>query len=287
MPLIQYNLWANEYLSNVNPETQAKAFFAYRSMLSGIPLSAMYSGTSYIRVRDVMLTHNLVRRSTDYVPTTTFASTPRLFPMGEHVVFDIYTKQTYMRKGKLYTVQVNFDVFFPLGVIQKDNYDVQLYRLFFPIAELLFRRINVGASLESMTGSMDMQFTLGIVKREHDIIRNIGTWSIVITKYDESRVVSYVYDYIVKYRWEFRDLGGGTYNADMCHLRIARAVACNSGNDLYTLYNESYKKYTGRDKPYHEYTDIFTNCDFRFSYLRPVYTPLCRENLNTKILALL
>jgi hypothetical protein len=287
MPLIQYNRFVDTFLPGVDPETQASAFFAYRSMLSGIPLSAMFSGKAYYRIRSTMVAHDLIRSSTDYVPITSFATAPRLFPVGERFEFDIYNKKKYVRKGKSYTIQIHFDVWFPLGVIRTKNYAEQLFALFFPIADMLFSRINVGASVEEMVESQNVDFTLGIVSATRDIIRNIATWSIIVTKYETSRVTSYVYDFVVKYRWEFKDIGGGTYNADMCYLHIANARSCATDRDLYTLYNETYREYTGRDKPYYEYSNVFTNCTFTFSYLRPTRIPLCRTNVDTKLYAIL
>jgi len=283
MPYFKYLDWVNEYLPDVDPELQATVFLAYRQMLSGIALSNMFSGRRYRTVRQIMISHDVARITNDYVPLTAPAPSPRVLPVGERIVFDIYSRNRYVRRGKEYTIQIRFDVWFPLGIIRKKKYGDQLLALFFPIADSLFRRINVGASIEDMTESQDIEFTVGVVKREREVIRNLSTWSIIITKYDTSKVTSYPYDFIVKYRWTFDDIGEGTYNADMCYLRILIAKSCTTNIDLYESYNRTYTEYTGQPFPHDKYYTIFNTCDFTFNYLRPTRLPLCRATLDTKI----
>jgi len=284
MPYFKYLDWVNEFLPNVDPEIQAVVFFAYRQLLAGVALSVMFSGRRYRVVRQVMVSYDVARITNDYIPLTAPAPSPRVLPVGERIVFDIYSRNRYVRRGKEYTVQIRFDVWFPLGVIQKKKYGGQLLALFFPIADALFRRINVGASIEDMVESQDMDFTVGVVSRERDVIRNVSTWSIIITKYETSKVTSYPYDFIVKYRWTFDDLGGGgMYNADMCYLGIIKAVSCTTNINLYESYNRTYTEYTGQPFPRERYHIIFNACDFTFNYLRPTQVPLCRATIDTKI----
>jgi len=283
MPYFKYLDWVNEFLPNVDSELQSIVFLAYRQMLAGTALSSMFSGRRYKVVRQIMVSHDVARLTNDYVPLTAPAPSPRVLPVGEHIVFDIYSRNRYVRRNKEYTVQIRFDVWFPLGVIRKNKYGEQLLALFFPIADALFRRINVGASIEDMVESQELDFTVGVVKREKDVIRNLSTWSIIITKYETSKVTSYPYDFIVKYRWTFDDLGGGVYNADMCYLQILMARSCTTNINLYESYNRTYTEYTGQPYPYDKYHIIFNTCDFTFNYLRPTKVPLCRATVDAKI----
>jgi len=186
MPYFKYLDWVNEFLPNVDSELQATVFLAYRQMLAGTALSNMFSGRRYKVVRQTMISHDIVRLTNDYVPLTAPAPSYRVLPVGEHIVFDIYSRNRYVRNNKEYTIQIRFDVWFPSCVIRKNKYGEQLLALFFPIADALFRRINVGASIEDMIESQELDFTVGVVKRERETIRNLSTWSILITKYETS-----------------------------------------------------------------------------------------------------
>jgi len=105
MPYFKYLDWVNEFLPNVDSELQATVFLAYRQMLAGTALSNMFSGRRYRTVRQVMVSHDIVRLTNDYVPLTAPAPSPRVLPVGEHIVFDIYSRNRYVRQNKEYTVQ--------------------------------------------------------------------------------------------------------------------------------------------------------------------------------------
>ena len=104
MPYFKYLDWVNEYLPGVDPELQATVFLAYRQMLSGIALSNMFSGRRYRTVRQIMLSNDVARITNDYVPLTAPAPSPRVLPVGERIVFDIYSRSRYVRRGKEYTI---------------------------------------------------------------------------------------------------------------------------------------------------------------------------------------
>lgn len=287
--------WVNDYLPDIRQDIGMLVFNAYKSLVSGLPLYAMYHGTTYDIVRAVMLVNDLVRRTTDYVPLTSPAPSPRYLPVGVRVVFDIYTKQRYYIKGKAYTVQIHFDVWLPLGVLDKKCLNTvgrippecatQLYITFFDVAERLFSRINVGASLYSMLGGeQNVEFTVGIEKVEKSVIRNVSTWSVIITKYETSKVTSYVYDFVVRYRWEFTDLGGGTYNVDICNVYILTAMACRTGRNLFVVYNSVYRDMTGRDYDYELWRTVLNKCEFTFNYYRPTSVDMCKFKLSSALL---
>jgi len=132
MPYFKYLDWVNEFLPNVDSELQATVFLAYRQMLAGTALSNMFSGRRYRTVRQIMVSHDVARLTNDYVPLTAPAPSYRVLPVGERIVFDIYSRNRYVRNNKEYTIQIRFDVWFPLGVIRKNKYGEQLLAVVLP-----------------------------------------------------------------------------------------------------------------------------------------------------------
>jgi len=283
-PRINFFEFSSRYLSSINKELQNLVFDAYSNMVAGIQLSQVLKGRRYVKVRDAMLNANLAARSRNYTPLTAPVAAPRLFPQGTFVQFDIYNKKPYVRKGKKYTVQVRFNVWLPFGVLLNEPVPLTLFATFYPIADELFSRVNVDSSLEAMDEAQKVDFTIGIKRRTRSMIRNVDTVTIAITKTETSRVTTYFYDFVVRYQWSFVDLGQGEYEITLCNLRILRARACNSGDDLFELYNETYKEYYGTEYPPEQYYSVINTCNFAWKLYTPPAVRVCNAILSSSLL---
>ncbi|CAH69438.1 hypothetical protein [Deltalipothrixvirus pozzuoliense] len=282
MPIINYTTFSNVYFTTiVNASLKPLLFEAYKEMVASTPLSTMFSGRSYYTVRDALSSIHLITRSSNYIPLLLPVHAPRLFPMGEYVEFDIYTKKPYERRNKRYTVQIRFNIWLPFGALITTNVPQRLYSLFFPIANLLFSRINVGASLDDMLETQNIPATIGIKSRTNAMVHNVNTVSIIITKIESSTVNSYIYDYILRYQWRFDDMGGNAYNIEICNLQILHAQSCRSNKSLYDLYNDTYREFFHTDKNRYDYFTIFDKCPFTWKLYTPPRTPLCRTVVDT------
>ncbi|MCY0881748.1 MAG: hypothetical protein OWS74_07115, partial [Firmicutes bacterium] len=195
LPTIDYDLFVNTYFGNVtDARLRLLMFNAYRNLVTGNPLSSLFSGTTYIRVRNALASVGFLTRSNDYAPFPSLIRSPRIFPNGDVYDFDIYLAQPYEEKGKKYTVQVHFNVWLPFGVFLRGNDADVLFRLFYRIADLLFSRINIGASIEDMAEAQNTPVTIGIQSHAITMLHNIDTVSIIISKIQYSTINSYIYD---------------------------------------------------------------------------------------------
>lgn len=277
LPTISYDDFVNAYFSTISDaRLRERMFNAYRQMIEGVALSDIYTGRTYNRVRDALFSVNFITRSNNYVPITG-RRIPRLFPMGEYLEFDIYNRKPYEKRGKRYTIQIHFNIWTPYGfLLSLPNIPRGLFKLFFPIAEYIFRRVNYGASLYAMDQKQNVEFTIGISHHSDSIIHNVDTVSISITKVEASGVNSYIYDFIIRYQWRFEDKGGGVYNIDLCHLSILEARSCRTGLNLFDFVASVTKEKEGREITRGEYYTIRTKCAFRWRLYIPPTTPLCR-----------
>jgi len=253
-------------------------------MVSAMPLSQMFTGRRYTVVRDTMLSTNLAIRSANYLPLTFPAAAPRLFPVGNFIKFDIYNKYPYVVDDEKTTVQIRFNMWIPFGAFLVGKTPLSLLTVFYPIAERLFSRINVDASLEAMQEAQNVHFTVGIRSRTVTMLNNISTITISVTKVKPNNAYTYIYDFVVRYQYNIQDLGGEMYRVRLCNFKILRAISCRTGNNLYQFYRDTYFERYGAEITEEDYYNILDTCPFTWKLYTPLQTPLCRGFLNVNTL---
>lgn len=252
MPYVNYA----ECLHNLS----TRSILAYLYLISGVPLSQIYSGSTYIRTRDELI---LKRYAERYIPLR------RILPLGTYVEFDIYSKETYTYKRDQYTFQVRFRIWFPKCFPTDAD---SLLSLFLPLAYDFMDRINYGVAIEDT----NLQFVIGIHRVTNNaLIHNNDIVSVLVTKYTATRVITYRYDFHVRYRWLPIYSSLDSVYVDMCQLYILRAISCRTGSDLYRNYSSAFESISG--VPYNEelYRYILHKCDFRWSVYIPQSVILC------------
>jgi len=256
MPYINYS----ECLQNLSTD----AIIGYLYLISGVPLSQIYSGRTYIRVRNELISKGYASLTT--VPGTRIR---RLLPLGTYVEFDIYSKQHYEYKRDQYTFQVRFRIWFPKCYPTEPK---RLLGLFLPLAYDFTDRINYGVHIEAT----ELPFTIGIHRvTDNALVHNNDVTSVLVTKYTATRVIIYRYDFHIRYRWLPIYTSLDSVYVDMCQLYILRAISCRTGIDLYQNYNARFTEITG--SPYNEelYRYILNKCDFRWTIYIPTSVTLC------------
>ena len=282
---ITVNDFTTRYLNAVPQPLRPRVLIAYVNTVASLPLSILFSGVTYYRVRDAMLNTGLATRSNDYVFLNGRHGVPRTFPVGERVVFDIYNKKPYYRRGKNYTVQVNFDLWFPFGFLPERNLADFLFGEFFEVADTVFSRINYGASIDAMeTAQSDIDFTVGVQRRERARLANFGTVTVIISKVETTGITSYVYSFVVRYQWLMRFVNESEIEVTLCNMRILKATSCRTGRDLFQDYTATYTLYHLTPPDEDEWRNVLTRCDFYWNLYTPSSTPLCNTYVNANTL---
>jgi hypothetical protein len=200
-----------------NPELcfkdlSAEGQFAYLNMVNGFALSQFLTGNRYIRIRNELVSKNYI---------TYLASIRRFMPLGNYYEFDIFTKNTYERKNKRYTFQVRFRLWFPHCALQKESREKVLASFFTPIAMIVLDKLNPTSQFELI----EDRFTLGIDKvTTNEPAHTNDVWSILVTKFETSKVITYRYDLVVDYQWRSDFVN----SYDLCYIRVANNATCGS-----------------------------------------------------------
>ncbi|AZI75880.1 hypothetical protein SBFV3_gp45 [Sulfolobales Beppu filamentous virus 3] len=279
-----YDEFEKRYLSNVSERDRIRVFIAYINMVSSLPLSTLYTGVTYYRVRDEMIRNALAVLSDDYIFLDGRRGRARVFPVGERVVFDIYNKKPYYRRGKDYTIQVHFDLWFPYGFLPEHNIADFLFSRFYDMADAIFHRINYGASLDAMEEKQsDIDFTVGIERRERSKLANFGTVTILVTKVEATGLVSYAYSFIVRYQWVIRQRDDNEFETTLCHFYILDARSCLSLRSLFETYSATYTLYHLQPPEENRYRTLLRQCNFLWNLYTPTTTPLCNTTVNAKV----
>jgi len=268
MPTISVERWERQYTPFFPKGYADEMYRYYFPLVNGYSLRNFISGKVYQRVTTNMRIARLIENSTDYCPST---RRTRILPYGVKYVFDIYNKAKYVRKGKSYTFQFRFSFWFPYGWFLPRNVPQQIHKMFYPITNDLFHRINVGADLDAT----QVEYTVGVVSADkHALFENRTVAYVIITKVEATVVNQYIYAFEMLYNYGLRNLII-PYYVDMCLLKIRRAVACRTGRDMYDLYNASYREISGTDYPRERYFNIRDHCTKTWDIYRPTTILLC------------